>query len=257
MTFLLPFIASSLCKIAPSLGNRLLEEKPGRCYEGRRMKHLACLLLLGLAACVPVATNPAGDAAHAVFDARLQGAWRAVGKPGDAPLYAYVGPADEDARGVQAVLVEQKADGGWKVDAYHGITTRRGDHGLLSVRYEEPGNPMHGWVIMRYAVPAPGRIELRPLDGERLAAAVRAGKLAGAVSKDVLGAAVRLTASSAELIAFLDSPEGEELFAPPLPFARLEPTTAAPSRPPGRTPLQGMSRRVPTSRTPSTSCQTT
>jgi hypothetical protein len=213
----------------PSLGNPLLEEKAERCYDGWRVKHLASILLLGLAACVPVSTHPAGDAADAVFDARLQGAWRAVGKTSDAPLYAYVGPGGDDAHDIQAVLVEQKADGGWKVDEYRGITTRRGDHGLLSVRYEEPGNPVHGWVIMRYALPASARIELRPLDRERLAAAVHAGQLAGTVSRDVLGDEVRLTASSAELVAFLDSAEGEKLFAPPLPFARLEPTTAPPS----------------------------
>lgn len=178
------------------------------------MRTAALLIsLLVLASCVPLAEHPAGDEEHAMFDARLQGIWRAVG--GDAPFLAFIGPGDAAKGGVHIVAVEETRDRGWKVDEYDGISARRGARGFLSIRYATSGGERRGWVIARYALTGRDRLTVALLDEKRLAPLVRAGTIAGRVDGDGPYADVDLTGGSTEILALLESKDGARLFGPP------------------------------------------
>jgi hypothetical protein len=192
------------------------------------MRRLLLASLLGLAACVPLADHPAGDEATAVFDARLQGAWRAGG--GDAPFFVFVGPADETGRGIRLLTLEATRDGRWKQDEYEGITTRRGGHGLLSVRYATSGGERHGWALARYTLAGSGRLQVATLDERRLAALVRAGKVPGRVSGDGPYADVDLTMGRADLVALLESRAAQRLFGAPRALVRVASTKTSARR---------------------------
>lgn len=177
------------------------------------------LSLLVLASCVPLAEHPAGDEEHPVFDARLQGMWRAVG--GDAPLVVFIGAGGPTNDGVHVVVVEETRDGGWKVDEYDGFSARRGARGFLSIRYATTGGERRGWAIVRYTFAGRDRLTIAMLDEKRLAPLVRAGAIAGRVDGDGPYADVDLTGSSAELLAMLESKVGARLFGPPHTLVRV------------------------------------
>jgi hypothetical protein len=198
-----------------STAMRLLEFLSGRAAT----RLLTLVVLVALAGCVPVSEQPAGDE-HAPFDTRLQGMWRPVGDD-DAQTILFVSAADEAGRGARLLAVEEAADRRWKVDDYSAVTARRGSHGYLSVRYSTTDGARRGWVIARYTLVTGDRLRLETLDEKRLAVLVRAGTLAGRVNGDEPGADVDLTLSSAELLTFLDSPEGARLFSAPHVLARV------------------------------------
>jgi hypothetical protein len=193
------------------------------------MRGLAVLCVVLLAGCVPVSEHPAGDE-RAPFDARLQGVWRPTEKK-DAGTMLFVGFNEDGGQGVHLVVVEETTERRWKVDEYAGITERRGAHGYLSIRYATSDGSRRGWVIARYTLVGADRLRLETLDEPRLAALVRDGTVAGRVESDTPGADVDLTLGSEELLAFLESPRGSDLFSSPHTLARVTtPGAQAPGR---------------------------
>jgi hypothetical protein len=183
------------------------------------MRVLLALLCFGLAACVPLADHPAGDEQHAVFDERLQGVWRAADD--DGPMLLFASAADDDGHGIHLVTVEETGNHRWKTTEYDGIATRRGRYGFLSIRYATTDGERRGWVIARYALVGRDRLLFSTLDETRLAAGVRAETIPGRVSGDGPYADVDLTMSSVDLLAFLESKDGEKLFDPPHALTRV------------------------------------
>jgi hypothetical protein len=189
------------------------------------MRRLLLVVLCALASCVPLSDQPAGDERSAAFDTRLQGVWRAVGE--DEPVLVFIGPGDDGAHGLHVVTVEETRDHRWKTAEYDGITTRRGRGGFLSVRYETTGGDRRGWVTARYTAASRDHIQFSTLDHERLAALIHAEKIPGRVTGDGPYADVDITMSGADLLAFLESPDGARLFGPPHTLVRGDPPHAA------------------------------
>ena len=196
-------------------------------YGSIAMRPLTLLFLLAVAGCVPVSEQPAGDE-HAPFDMRLQGMWRPLGSD-EARTIIFVSAADEASRGARLLTIEETADRRWKVDDYTGVTTQRGSHGYLSVRYQTTDGERRGWVIGRYTLAKADRLRLETLDEKRLATLVRQGRLAGRVNSDGPDADVDLTLSAADLLTFLESAEGGRLFTAPHVLARVD-SPSAPRR---------------------------
>jgi len=181
------------------------------------MNRLACATLLFLSALLggcPESIHPASDPATAAHDPALFGTWHGI-LEGD-NVYLHVGPG---ARGMtSAIMVEHDAKNGIKVERYSAHPTKLASLTVLNVRPLDDAHE-HGYSIMKYEVEA-GTLTLWMTSYAAIREDIRAGKLKGVAEKDPYGD-TRITASGAELAAYLRAADRKRLFDKPLAFRRI------------------------------------
>jgi quercetin dioxygenase-like cupin family protein len=192
-------------------------------YHGgmRRQAVTVLLALCVLLGGCPESTHPASDPAAAAHDARLFGTWRGTFE-GD-EVYLHVAPA---ARGLTgAVMVERKQKGGdLKIERYAAFPSRAGSLTVLNVRPLDADSE-RGYSLFRYEVDA-DRLTLWMTSFNVVREDIRAGRLTGIAQPGQLGE-TRITASTAELSAWLGAADSKRLFDKPLAFrAVVAPVTA-------------------------------
>lgn len=173
----------------------------------------ACPLLAGC----PESVHPVSDPAGAAHDPALSGTWHGV-FDGDA-IYLHVGRAEHGM--TRAVTVEhERKDGGIKVERYVAFASRLDKLALLNVRPVDGGGTA-GYSLFKYET-GKDRLTLWLTSFAAVREDIKAGKLAGIAGDGKFGE-TRITASSAELAAWLRAAEPRRLFDKPLVFVRVAP----------------------------------
>lgn len=189
------------------------------------------LLIAGLAlaaagmliACRPaVSTAPIGTTVGVADDSRLLGIWIDAQSGDDS---YFVNTAQKDGSIRSALCDEPTAQGCDKYDYFRIYTARLGAYNYIdAVGTDAKGRPLAhsevpGHVPLAYAFDAKGQLVLYLMASQPARDAVRAGKIAGVVTKDRSKIEdVTLTAPAAQLDAFLATPEGHALFTAPKPL---------------------------------------
>ncbi len=185
-------------------------------FQGAFRAILGLALALTLAACLPTAQNPLPTSETEPLDRRLMGAWIGSIDDEDQPVFLHFVETVE--RKLKAILVTaqtaDEADGGW---AEFDVTSSRLTNGhYLNVYWTEsdgqPVEELNGFHLMRYTLNDEGVLALYFADADRFETAIQDGTLAGSVSSSGLSRTIRITASSAELAAFVDAQPPGDLF---------------------------------------------
>jgi len=181
-------------------------------------------MLLGLfavlAGCKVDAVEPIVPLASARADPALYGVWRY--RERDAVTYVHVGPAfalGEAKAGepMRIVIVDHKPSG-VTVEDYLAYGSRVGRDRFLSVAQEQDGK-REGYLFVRYRV-AGDAVRFASVDGNALAAAIRAGRVEGTVRGEGLAAEATITAGSPAIAAFLATAD-DALFNKPFVLRRV------------------------------------
>jgi len=179
---------------------------------------LTCLAFAALGACLPVTSKvPVGTTMGFRQDQALLGTWRAQAEKDDKPAYVHILANDDQT--MSAVVIsppEDKNGGDWSVYRLQAATL--GSNRVLNVQEQfANGKPSEGplaseHIILLYRASGPGRITLYQMDDKALAAAIRAGEIAGEIEPGESGD-VRLTAEAGALDKFMSTPRAAALFS--------------------------------------------
>jgi len=193
-----------------------------------RLSAVIALALLA-AACLPVTTtSPVGTTTGLAADPALTGLWKGHGdKPSDT-IYAFFFP--QSGATTSAVLLRPAAkdgakDGGW--GHYTFETTTLGPYKFMNAHeLSSDGKPSDEDAAKKsfpllYRVNGDGALVIYLVDEKRARAAIKAGKIQGTVDPTDYGDVV-ITASGADLDAFLQTPDGRALFVKPLAILKKE-----------------------------------
>ena len=184
------------------------------------MRHaaVALLALCALLAGCPESIHPASDPSAAQHDERLFGSWQGEFE-GD-EIWLHVGPAERGF--TSAVMVERKGkDGSIKAERYAAFPSRLGEElAVLNVRPLN-GDAERAYTLFKY-VAKKNKLTLWMASYNAVRADIRAGKLKGVAEEGRFGD-TRITASTAEVAAYLVNADPGRLFDKPLEFSRVEP----------------------------------
>jgi len=183
----------------------------------------ACTLLLALCALLgacPESMNPVSAVATARPDPRLFGTWSAIMEGDRVSLRVW----SSEAGLTNALLTEHQEGGRTKSDLYEAFPSRVGDLEVVNVK--ELDGKDHGWSVLKYEV-SERELTLWMTDFDAVRGDIKAGKLKGIAEEGALGE-TRITASSAQLAAYLAAADPKRLFRKPLVFQKDAPP--APSR---------------------------
>lgn len=183
---------------------------------------------LALAACLPVSSKtPAGTTVGFKPDPVLLGAWKARDPDGDAPAYIHFLGNDDGT--ITALLVEppEKENLG-EYSVYRlRVATLGANHIVNAEETSNNGKPADGPlaeenVLLLYRPDGKDKITLYRMDDKAVAAAIKAGEIAGEIEPGEDGD-VRITANAAALDAFMRTPRAAQMFDKPLvTLTRLE-----------------------------------
>ncbi|MGE0383747.1 MAG: hypothetical protein AB7Q97_03400 [Gammaproteobacteria bacterium] len=181
-----------------------------------RLLLLSCTLLA--VGCVPLTPVPPARPAGAAALAGLVGAWRAedAGEALELDIRAVPG-----AGRLTVEVRERAADGAWKSEIHEVVA---GD-ATAGVRYR--ADDRSGWIPVRYAVAADGRLQLRFADADALARAVESGQIDGRVRRSGLIVEVDIAGNAGAIEAGFAAPAAEGWFGPPQYFVRMTEPGAA------------------------------
>jgi len=180
------------------------------------------LIALALAACVPTSEHPivSGPAA----DKDIVGTWHGTLEDG-AVVYLHVLRRTDDQLGMLLVIGSDEAESRDEWAAFRAVTAKIGDQRYMSALWDlNDGEPVKGrevgYHLMRYALEPDGSLSIHSVNEEKLVAAVRDGLLEGKIDKTDWNEEVRVTASSQQLAAYLQTIDPAVLFDHP--FAKLK-----------------------------------
>jgi hypothetical protein len=177
--------------------------------------------LLHLAACLPTSENPIVVPGQPAADDRLLGTWYgALGEDDEDFTLLFTKPdaeREKDHPGGMDVLmvVNSKDDSGWlwlyalaaEIDGRHYLSLEfRLDNG------GEMADELPGFHIFNYDIAEDGSLQLRQIDEDMVIDVIEAGELAGTVKRGTFVKDVQITASSADLVAFLKTDGADDLF---------------------------------------------
>lgn len=142
------------------------------------------VLALGLAGCGGVQSDhPLSDASTSVLDERLIGVWEIVPKKADEAAKpqprAYVGKLKDRSRVLELVTIDFDEEKHLVVNRWRLYTTKLGHSSCFSLG-DKSGK---AYFLFRYTLDAKGRLWLQALDEDKVAAAIRAKKIAGRVKE--------------------------------------------------------------------------
>ncbi|MGB0747602.1 MAG: hypothetical protein ACPGO3_02560 [Magnetospiraceae bacterium] len=178
----------------------------------------ALLLIMVLGGCLPEFTHPIAVPDATTPDPRLISAWQ--GHDDDEIVYMHL--VNREDGGLDALMIQYGEDqgepsAGW--DQMIAYTAHLGTHDYLSVRDPDESEV---YLLVRYVIDGDS-LTLWLADEDGFEAAIRDGKIAGTLPKKEFASA-KITASTAELAAFLSAADPATLFDPkePVTLTRLE-----------------------------------
>ena len=181
-----------------------------------RLSAAAALLAL-LAGCLPGSVNPVTPPEAGLDAPELLGLWRAAVEEDTVYIHVLRG----EGAALEVVAVNHRADGGGGTDLYRAHVSAVGARRYVNLRPAvADANDGAPYWILGYEPGEDSALTLLFLSSDTLARAVTDGRLAGEVTGDSFGEAVRLTGSGQEIAAFLAATSAKELFDRTL---RLEP----------------------------------
>jgi hypothetical protein len=181
----------------------------------RRTPVAAILGLCALLAGCPESVHPVSDPAAAAHDPALFGVWHGVFDGDD--MYLHVGAMERGMTG--AVTVEHKRKGGdVKVERYTAFPSRLEGLAMLNVRADGGDR---GYSLFKYEL-GKNKLTLWMTSAVAVREDIKAGKLKGSAAEGQFGE-TRITASSAQIAAWLQAADKKRLFDKPLVFKRLRP----------------------------------
>ena len=174
-----------------------------------------------LAACLPVSSKvPVGSTLGFKPDRSLMGTWKATGPDGGEPSFVHILGNDDGTMTALIVTPPQKENlGEWSdyslraatVGANHIVNAQeRSANGKSS---QGPLTELH--VLLLYRATGAKQLTLYQMDDKAVAAAIRAGEVAGEIEPGDNGD-VRITAAEPALDAFMKTPRAAKLFVKPL-----------------------------------------
>lgn len=176
-------------------------------------KALGLVLVLLLGGCLVESENTLAEPDPKVKDDKLIGTWYSA-EGGEVVMFQVA--ADEAGSGTyRAVYVAVRAGGEKAVEfeQYNVWLTAVGGQTYLNVVRTGGTGTSPKTMIVAYDFGTDGTLVVRLMDTKFTAAAVDAGKLKGRVKKGQYVDEVTITASRAELVAFIASAKRDELFA--------------------------------------------
>lgn len=184
------------------------------------LKPLAPLLLaLSLSACLPESEHPIAPPDAAKSDPRLLGSWINVAEDGYAVFHVLTDPDRSPEWEVISVELDFEGIGETENYVVHVTQLPQASYLNVLVRGDETG-----YLIGRYEFTGSDKLAVRFAEAEKLAEAVRSGKLKGEVRPESGSDDVRITAGSEEWQAFLAT-ASDDLFGEPMSFERVGPAT--------------------------------
>ncbi len=175
-------------------------------------KAFGLVLVLLTTGCLVETENTLADPDPKAMDDRLVGTWYAA-EAGEVTLFTAI--ADEQAPGKYRVVyasVRARAGADKPVEFEQYSVWRTVIDGKVFLNVVPIGGSTKT-MIAAYDIGADGRLMLRLMDTKYVAAAVDAGKLKGTVKKGQYADQVNITASRAELAAFVAAADRDALFA--------------------------------------------
>lgn len=167
-----------------------------------------------LAAC-PESVQPLSDPSRAAPDPALLGVWHGT-FDGD-EMYLHAGPGERGM--IRTIQVEHKKKGGIETARYAAFPTKVGKLDMLNVRSLDESADYRGYLLFKYEVKG-ARLTLWMLSLKAARDDIKAGRLTGKAEGGEFGDTL-ITASSAELAAYLEKGDPKRLFDHPLAFRRI------------------------------------
>ena len=173
-----------------------------------------------LAACLPVSSKvPVGSTLGFKPDRSLMGMWKATGPDGE-PSFVHILGNDDGTMTALIVTPPQKENlGEWS--AYSLRAAMVGTNHIVNAQERSAnGKPSEGpltelHVLLLYRQTGAKQVTLYQMDDGAVAAAIRAGEVAGEIEPGDNGD-VRITAAEPALDAFMKTPRAAKLFVKPL-----------------------------------------
>lgn len=182
----------------------------------------ALVLVLLTTGCLVETENTLSDPDPKQTDQRLAGTW-VNAQRGEVTMFSAV-PDEKSPGRYRVVYVSVKPGSDKPVEQAQYTVWRSviaGKAYLNIVQADAPTKIM----IAAYDIDGQGRLTLRLMDTKFVAAAVDAGKLKGSVKRGQYGEDVRITATRAELAAFVAAADRNKLFSAKTGFLRKLPET--------------------------------
>ncbi len=190
----------------------------------------AALILTGGSCEPPTSLHPLSDPAKAAADPRLVGAWFARLGDGDAWLHVI----GKTGALLDFVLVGDDGDKGAAVIAFEGFPSEIKGRRYLNLRTRSSG-PYDAdvklgelWTFARYDVAKDGGLTIELMNDDLVAAAVKAGALAGVPTTD---GATKLSSDGAALGAWIAAQDPAKLFTKLGTFKRVARPAVPPAAP--------------------------
>jgi hypothetical protein len=189
-----------------------------------RLAAALCIALIATA-CLPVTTTtPVGSTVGFKPDPALAGMWKGRGGSPVTTIYLSFFPQDDGT--ITAILITPDGkDTGWAT--YSLQTATLGANRFMNTHeMTNDGKPATDLEAQKtfpllYRVNGDGALVIYLLDEKNAAAAIHAGKIAGTIERGELGD-IAITASAADLDAFMRTPDGRALFVKPLAIFKRE-----------------------------------
>lgn len=167
-----------------------------------------------LAACVPTTRNPLLGPEDGVTDGRLTGLW--TGMVDKQRVYFHFIAQNDDGYHVLGLTHGGPEEhGGWS--AYGVRTVRLGEARYMSVEpLVDDGKLVDDderFIACRYRIGPTGELLIWTMSEEPVILDIEAGKLAGQVDEGRFGTSIDITATTAELAAYVAAADPERVFA--------------------------------------------
>ncbi len=191
-------------------------------------------LLVLLVACVPTTEHPVIVPGQDVYDPALMGLWYGTLEEDDETVLMQISLADEDdhdypggMRFLMSGYAETPEETGWSV--LYGLSAEVNGETFLSLDFQtDQGEIVEGDIrryhLYHYAITDNDHMVLRAVDEDKLEELIEAGELQGTINKGRYTSDIRITDSSANLVAFLAREPLDRLFSDePGMFTRQKP----------------------------------
>ncbi len=185
------------------------------------LRMAAALAMLAMSACLPVTSkSPVGSTVGFKTDRTLLGTWKARTSKEEAASYVHILGNDDGTMTALLVTPPDKEDlGDWSaytlraatlgsnhiLNAQEAITQGKASDGPLAQQH----------VVLLYRATGKNSVTLYQMDETAVAAAIKAGELAGEIDPGKTGD-VRITAEGPALDQFMKTPRAAKLFSKPL-----------------------------------------
>lgn len=184
---------------------------------------LILFALGGMQGCdVEFRQSPAEHAAR-LSEPNLTGAWKVVTDEPKEMVYLVVRAIDGGTLSI--LYAEAKESGEFDLARVNAVPFSAGSKQYFSARLESLPNAKSaaepvGYLVARY-VESESKLTIRTISSSRMQAVLERGALKGTAKKSLIGTTVEVTSSPEEVVAFLTTPQAEQLFEKEFVLRRL------------------------------------